>query len=348
MPALLPLLLLAAAATSGGEPAAAPDPALSPALERAFAEPDPSRPIHALAVVVVHRGRLVGERYAAGIGPGTRLPGWSVAKTVTAMLAGILVGEGKLSRRGPLGVPGWEPPDPRAAVTLEHLLQMSSGLAWREDYYNPLLSDVLPMLFGGGRADMARFAADHRLVDPPGTRFEYSSGSTLVVSGAIRRALGGDARHLAFPREALFAPVGAASALLEPDASGTFVGSSYVVATARDYARLGLLLLQDGGWEGRRILPEGWVGFMRTPALAARNAEYGAGVWLNARPTDPRGRQEMPSLPADLFYASGKDGQLVVVVPSREAVIVRLGTTALDGRWHREGFLADVLAALPK
>ncbi len=145
-------------------------------------------------------------------------------------------------------------------------------------------------------------------------------------------------------RESLFAPLGMRTALLETDGAGTPMGASYFFASAEDFARLGLLLLRDGVWEGRRLLPAGWVDFMRTPAPAAERGQYGAGVWLNAPPSDPRRpSREMPSLPEDLFYASGKDGQYLVVIPSRDLVIVRLGTTPMDSRWSLEEFLRDLL-----
>lgn len=325
-------------------PVAAAPPALSRAVGAAFAEPDPERPIRAHAVLVVHRGRVVAEQYGPGIRADTALPGWSVAKTATTLLAGVLVGAGKLDLRGPTRVPGWAAPDPRAAVTLEHLLRMSSGLAWREDYYNPLASEVLTMLFGSGRHDMAAFAEARPLAAPPGSLFAYSCGSTLVVSKEIRRALGDDARYRAFPREALFDRLGMRSAVFEADGAGTFVGSSYLVATARDFARLGLLMLRDGVWEGGRVLPEGWIDFMRTPAPAHRDAHYGAGVWL--RPS-PSAAEPMSELPADAFWASGKDGQFVVVVPSRDLVVVRLGTTPLDGRFDVAHFVGGLAAAAP-
>ncbi len=169
----------------------APEPGWEARLDRAFAEPDPARLRYTHAVLVVRGGVVVAERYRPGVDARMSLPGWSMGKTATAVLAGMLVGQGRLRREAPLGVPGWEAPDPRAAIGLGHLLQMSSGLAWRENYLNPLWSDVLPMMFGAGRHDMAAFAASRPLSDPPGTRWAYSGGSTLVVSGAIVRAAGG-------------------------------------------------------------------------------------------------------------------------------------------------------------
>ncbi|HEY3446068.1 MAG TPA: serine hydrolase [Myxococcales bacterium] len=317
---------------------------LSLTVEQAFADPDPKKPLRTHAVLVVHRGRLVAERYGPAITAGTRLPGWSAAKTVTAILAGILVGQGKLSLDGPTRVPAWAPPDPRSAITLEHLLRMTGGQAWREDYYDPMRSEVLTMLLGDGRHDMAAFAESRPLAATPGSKFVYSCGSTLVVSKELRRALPDDEAYRAFPRQALFDPLGMKSALFETDGAGTIVGSSYFVATARDFARVGLLLLRGGQWDGKRILPEGFVDRMRTPTPASRNGEYGAGVWLRPNPdlVPP-----MTRVPLDTFYASGKDGQYVVVVPSRDLVIVRLGTTPLDGRLNLGQLIGGIVDAVP-
>ncbi|MGC4116534.1 MAG: serine hydrolase [Myxococcales bacterium] len=326
------------------EALAAPDSPVLQAVEQAFAEPDPKKLLRTHAVVVVHRGRIVAERYAPGITAQTRLPGWSVAKTVTATLAGILAGEGRLSLSGPTRVPFWAAPDPRAAITLEHLLRMTSGQAWREDYYDPMRSEVLTMLLGDGRHDMAAYAEGRPLAAPPGLKFVYSCGSTVIVSKELRRALPDDAAYRDFPRKALFEPLGMKSALLESDGAGTFVGSSYFVATARDFARVGLLLLRGGAWDGRPLLTSSFVDVMRTPTPASKNGEYGAGVWLRPNP-DPE--ETMRGVPLDTFYASGKDGQYIVVVPSKDLVIVRLGTTPLDGRFALGKFVASVVAALP-
>jgi CubicO group peptidase (beta-lactamase class C family) len=227
---------------------------------------------------------------------------------------------------------------------------MSSGLAFEERYGAG--AEATEMLFR--TADMAAFAAARPLAHAPGTVWSYSSGTTNILSGLVRRSFGGDDRaYLEFPRRALFEPLGMRSAVLETDASGTFVGSSFLYATARDWARFGLLYLHDGVVQpgsppaspsGTRLLPEGWVDFARRPAPAAPKGQYGAQWWLNpgARPED----RVMPSLPPDLFYAQGFQEQSVVVVPSRGAVIVRLGLTNDESAWNLEAFVAEVLAAL--
>jgi hypothetical protein len=335
-------------------PEGAPDPArvdrarLDAALADAFSEPDPARLRRTRAVVVVHGGRIVAERHAAGFSRGTRLQGWSMTKSIVHALVGLRVRDGRLDVRAPADVPAWRAPgDPRGAITPDVLLRASSGLAWSETYEEgPLRSSVIAMLFRRGHRDMAAFAAEPALAHPVDTQFAYSSGSSLVLSGLVRRTFGGDdAAYHAYPRRELFDPIGMRSALLEADASGTFVGSSYSWATARDWARFGLLYLRDGTWAGRRILPAGWVDYARTPTPTSPRGEYGAHFWLNAGwpgrgvpPPDPRA-------PRDLFYASGHDGQVVAIVPSRDLVIVRLGLTPGDGRYDLDGFVAEVANA---
>jgi CubicO group peptidase (beta-lactamase class C family)/uncharacterized membrane protein YkvA (DUF1232 family) len=318
---------------------AAPDPALEQALDDAFAEADGAAPRRTRAVVIVHRGRIAAERYAPGFGPDVPLPGWSMTKSVANALAGVLVGRGAWRLDAPLPVPEWRAPgDPRGAITLDQTLRMSTGLAFGEVYGDPL-SDVNVMLWANG--DTGAFAAAKALAHPPGTRWHYASGTTNILARAMRDLLGAD--YAAFPRRALFAPLGMASAVLEPDAAGTFVGSSFMYATARDWARLGLLFLGDGVWHGERILPAGWARAAATPALPG--ARFGAHWWLRLK--RPGGAAPLP-LPGDVFHASGHAGQFVTVVPSRALVIVRLGHSFGEGAWDQEAFVTRIIAAVPQ
>lgn len=222
---------------------------------------------HTRAVVVVYRSQIVAERYAPGFSSKMPLPGWSMTKSVTNALVGILVKEGKLSLLDKNLMPQWNNSgDRRSQITLDEMLRMSSGLKFKESEGNPL-SDLIQMLFG--RANAAVYAANQPLAAAPDTKWQYSSGTTNIISGVIRNAIGSDTDYLAFPRRALFARLGMKSAVIEPDASGTLVGSSFMYATARDWARFGLLYLQDGVWEGQRILPEGWVKYSRMPTELA-------------------------------------------------------------------------------
>jgi len=296
---------------------------VSKVVEGAFVEPDPSRLRRTRAVVVVYDGRIIAERYASGITRNTALGGWSMTKSVFNALVGILVDQGKLSVQGPAPVPKWQQPgDSRAAIKLDQLLRMTSGLKFGEDYRR-FSSDVNLMLFVD--PDMAAFAADKPLIACPGTHWEYSSGSANILAGIIRQALGGDqAEYFAFPRRALFNKIGMRSAVLEPDTAGNFVASSFMYATARDWARFGLLYLQNGVWEGQRILPEGWVEYTRSPTPAA--PEYGALFWLNT--DDASGKRVYSDLlPSDLFMARGYEKQVIAIIPSRKLVVVRLGMT---------------------
>jgi hypothetical protein len=320
--------------------------ALGDAVAGAFEEPDPDAPRNTRAVAVAYAGRLVAERYAPGFGPQMRMPGWSMTKAVSAALAGVLVGRGLLDRDASPPVPQWrEPGDPRSAITVDHLLRMTTGLDFSEAYFNPL-SDVVTMLFA--RPGAGAYAASRPLESEPGAQWSYISGATNILQLAMREALvragGGEAAYLALPRVALFEPLGMDGAVMEPDATGVFVGSSYMLATARDWARFGLFLLQDGVWEGQRLLPRGWVEYMRRVTPQSEGM-YGAGVWTNGGEVAPEDRW-LPKLPPDTYSAWGFEGQYVTVVPSAELVVVRLGMGDWPD-WSQEDFVSEILAALP-
>lgn len=314
------------------------------AVDGLFTEPNPAKKLYTRAVVVVHAGRIIAERYGPGIGKDTPLLSWSMAKSFTSALVGILVKQGKISIKAPAPVPEWaEAGDPRQAITLDDLMRMSSGLEWFEDYTEHPVSDVNRMLFL--QPDMGAYAAAKPLAARPGSRWSYSSGSTNIVCRILRETVGGLEAYWAFPRRELFNKIGMRSAVWGVDASGTFIGSSYLYATARDYARFGLLCLNDGVWEGERILPEGWMAYSTTPTPPAPLGQYGAFFWLNrGSPGDPS-KRPYPGLPADLYLALGYQGQAIIVIPSRRVVIVRLGMT-YDDNWGMPGFVETVLASI--
>ncbi|MEI6947575.1 serine hydrolase [Paraflavisolibacter sp. H34] len=321
-----------------GAPPPAENRPLQAALDSFFVEKDPEHPVYTRAVVVIHEGRLVAEKYAPGFTKDSRLPGWSMTKTITGTLAGILVGQKKLAVDDPAPVPEWAAAgDPRHAITLKHLLQQTSGLDFEEEYSRN--SDATRMLFR--RADMGGYTAAHPLKEPPGSRFYYSSGNSNILSRIIRQTVGEQAYH-AFPYEQLFYKLGMYHTVLEPDPSGTYVGSSYGFASARDWARLGLLYLNDGLWNNERILPEGWVQQAVTPAPAAPQGEYGFQLWLNrgGRGTD----RLFPKLPADLYFADGFRGQNVFIFPSQRLIVVRLGL-ARNPDADMERYLSHLLRA---
>jgi len=318
-----------------------PTEQLDAVVARAFEEPDARSPRRTRAVVVMQGGSIIAERYATGIESDTALAGWSMSKSVMNALVGILVQEGRLRIDAPAPIPEWhQPGDPRARITLDQLLRMSSGLRFEENQDSPR-SDVMRMLFGVG--DIAGFVTSRDAAFAPGAHREYSNASSNIIATAIRNVLHDPTTYLTFPRQALFDPLGMSSAVLETDAAGTFIGSSYMYATARDWARFGMLYLQDGVWNGTRILPPGWVDYTCTPAPADEAKRYGAHFWLEI-PLEYSGSN--PRLPVPAFHAAGHEGQFVTIVPSRDLVIVRLGRTRYAHAWDQAAFVRDVLGSV--
>ena len=309
---------------------------LSELIEPLFATPPSATHGETLALLAVHRGRLVLERYADGHGPEDSFRSWSMAKSMVHALVGVLVARGALDLQAPAPVPEWRGAgDPRGAITLEHLLRMLEGLDFFEAYVpGGRRSNVLEMLFQDGKDDVAAYAAALPLAHPPGSVWNYSSGTSNIVASAVGRAVGGGRDGmLAFLRSVLFQPLGMRSAAPRFDAAGTFIGSSYCFATARDFARFGLLYLRDGLWDGSRLLPEGWVNHARTPTPAS-SGWYGAHWWLAL---DDSGR----------FSANGYEGQYIVVDPRRDLVLVRLGVSSIEQRAHVLRRLRDVVETFP-
>ncbi|MCB2148464.1 MAG: beta-lactamase family protein [Deltaproteobacteria bacterium] len=318
---------------------------LEQALDEAFREPGTDTLRQTRAVAVVYEGQLIAERYAPGFGRDMPLLGWSMSKSVTNALVGILVREGRLALRVPAPVPEWRSPDdPRSQITLDQLMRMSSGLSF-EEIYRPL-ADATDMLYGSD--DFAAFAAGKPLAAIPEERWNYSSGTANIIARIVRHeAEKGVVNYYRFIREALFDRIGMTSAIMEPDPSGTFVGSSYTVATVRDWARFGLLYLQDGMWNGERVLPEGWAEYTTTPTPKAPKGEYGALFWLNAGAPGNPGNRLWPHAPTDAYAAQGFQEQKVIVIPSKKLVLVRFGATAPRSAWDTDAFIADVIRALP-
>lgn len=309
---------------------------LTKALDDAFAEQDPAQPKNTRGVVVVYKGRIIAERYADGFNKETAHLSNSVAKSVTATLIGILVGQGKLDLDAPAPIAEWRGPgDPRGAITLDNLMRMSSGLEFEESY-EKIKSDITMQYVGG---DLAGFAAAKPLEAKPGTEWRYSTGTSNILGRIVRETAGpGLPAGFAFPRQALFEPLGMRTAVLEPDGKGNFIGGSSFYASPRDYARLGLLYLNDGVWEGRRILPEGWVDYVRKPTPGSEG-RYGAQFWLSG---------DMGSgLPSDAFNMNGHQGQHVIIIPSRDLVVVRVGLSEFD-TWTSKTLVQDLLTALPE
>jgi len=318
--------------------------ALDRAVSDAFSDETPNRDIDTRAIIVVYDGRIVAERYAPGYNRNTRFLGWSASKSVEATLIGTLVANGKLALDKPAPVPEWKDAnDPRSKITLRQLLNMSSGLEFREPY-DPG-SDSTAMLFQ--RRDMGAYAASKPLAHPPGTFWSYSSGTANILARLVFQAVGGTlASSQAYMRDHLFGPAGMTSPVFEPDETGDFVGSSYLYATARDWARFGLLYLNRGTLNGHRILPENWSSFVSTPAPADLDKGYGAQFWLNG--VSKSGEREFPHLPADFYAAEGHNDEHVAIFPSRNVVIVRLGWTTGEAEFNRDKHFSAILAALPQ
>ncbi len=322
---------------------------LDAAFDEAFAPIGRSGLPDTRALLVVHHGAIVAERYAPGFVPEQRFQSWSMAKSITQALVGILVRQGKLDVAAPAPVPAWQTDgDPRRQVTLDQLLHMTSGIANEDDTNDPASSVVVRMLFGDRSANMTTFAASLPLAYAPGTHWAYSTATSMIVAAIVQHAVGGSKEAMyRFMREALFGPIGMRSAVPEFDAGGTFMGGAFLYATARDYARFGYLYLRDGMWDGARVLPEGWVNYTRTRAAVENNGVYGANFWLNLTPTKDQ-FQFLPGGPESAFAASGNDGQEIVIVPTRDLVVVRLGEMQ-NTTWPAVSrALAEVVAAFPE
>ena len=307
---------------------------LAQQLDLLFSEPSQDRG-RTVGLVVIQRGLLVAERYGVEGGHDTPLCSWSMAKSITHALAGLLVREGRLDVRAPAAVPEWQAEDdPRRAITADQLLRMCDGLEFVEDYVDQGASHVIDMLFQSGKSDVAGYAAARPLAHPPGHHWNYSSGNSNIVSRILGGIVGGgEAGMRAFMTRQLFGRIGMTSADPRFDEAGTFIGSSFVFATARDFARFGLLYLRDGVWEDERVLPPGWVDHGRTLSEPSFD-QYGAHWWLAS---DGSG----------IFHASGYNGQYIVIDPSRDLVLVRLGASSPEQRVHVVHSLAAIVGAFP-
>ncbi len=300
------------------------------------------------ALLVIRNGQVIYERYAGETTAATPHLTWSISKSVMASVLGVAFGEGRFQLDDPVAKfypPMLAHPD----IKLRDLLHWASGLDWQEDYeYAPLNSSVVAMLYTRGRSDMARFAAGHRRGQAPGTSFLYSSGDSNLLSAALKTIVGAQA-YADSPWTALFEPLGILSAVWETDGVGTFVGSSYAYMTARDLARVGLLMQREGRWNDRQLLPEAWVKFVLTP-FAGLNVNPGAEIpggqwWLNRTLEGASG--PWPDAPPDTFAALGHWGQALYVIPSAGLVIVRYADDR-DGSYDHDQLLKLALAAFGK
>ncbi|HMQ46978.1 MAG TPA: serine hydrolase [Saprospiraceae bacterium] len=304
-------------------------PALEKAVARAF---EPISGGGTRAVVILYQGRLLYEAYAPGFDANTPLLGWSMTKSITNALIGLRIKSGHLALDDRELFPEWQQ-DERSDIRLRDLLHMNSGLQWNEAYGST--SDATTMLYL--QADMAAYAKNRPLESTPDTKWVYSSGTSNQLSAIIRNTFPDENSYLSFIRDSLFQALGMHSALIESDQSGKAVGSSYGWATARDWARFGLLYLQDGYWNGEAFLPKGWVSWSQEVANGSEGI-YGAHIWLKTH--------DATNAPDDVFQFRGFQDQRIVMIPSRECVLVRLGMND-DQTFDLNTFIKEVLDALP-
>lgn len=289
------------------------------------------------AILVVKDGRVVAEKYADGFDATKPLIGWSMTKTVNAAIIGRLMLAGRMSFNDKDLLAKWHG-DRRSRIRLRDLLAMESGLVFNEDY--GAVTDVTRMLFLN--PDMVALPQSAAQTQPAGKQFYYSTGTALLLSRIWMNRFADQNAALAYPRDALFSPLGMSSAVLEADEQGTFVGGSYLYATARDWARIGQFLLQDGVWKGQRLLPEGFVGAMRTGTAASDGAYTQVQAWLAV----PGGSSKQFGLPDDTFWMLGHDGQSIAIVPSANLVVVRLGLTPGVLGYRPQILLKEILDAV--
>lgn len=297
------------------------------------------------ALLVIRNGEIVYERYGGVTTADTPHLTWSISKSILASVLGVAFGEGRFRLDDPVAK-FYVPFQAHPAITLKDLLHWASGLDWQEDYeYAPLNSSVVAMLYTRGRTDMAGFTAEHPSFAAPGTTYRYSSGDSNVLAAALKTMVGAQA-YPDYPWTALFEPLGIRSAVWETDGTGTFVGSSYVYMTARDLARVGLLMQRGGRWQARQLLPKAWVEFTLTPFTgqnrpAAR--EVAGGHWWLNRAGDGRAGP-WPDAPPETFAALGHWGQALYILPREDLVIVRYADDR-DGSYDHNQLLKRIRVA---
>lgn len=294
------------------------------------------------ALLIVQNGKIVFEKYNKGFDKESRLISWSMAKSLTAALFGIMVKDGKLSLDTPIADPHWKSTDKRAKITYSQALRMTDGINWREENYSdPINNDAAIMLFGKGREDIVEYVAKRPMKYKAGEVWNYSSGTTNLIAAGISRAIAprtiadpyGKEKMRNFMYERLFRPIGMTETSAEFDANGNFYGSSLIYSTAQDYARFGLLMLRGGKWEDNQIIDQNFVDFMRTPTKAKNADHYGAHFWLS--PENKKGL--LKNGPYDSFEAHGHEGQVIMIIPSKDLVIVRLGMSNAEKSWDAIG-----------
>ena len=284
------------------------------------------------AVVVLYKNKLIAEKYDTGFTKDSRILGWSMTKSITSSAFGVLAKQGKIDIYKPAPVAEWQN-DERKNITINDLLHMNSGLEWEENYNT--ICDATKMLFLA--EDMGKVQLDKPAQFKPNTHWNYSSGTTNLLSLILRRQFKTQQEYLDFWYSAVIDKIGMSSMIVEQDMTGTFVGSSYGWATARDWSKFGLLYLNKGNWNGEQILDESWVKYTATPTNTSEG-KYGAQFWLNAG-------GKFPDAPRDMFYCNGYQGQMVAIIPSKDMVIVRMGLKE-DPAFDFNGFLKGIIGSV--
>ena len=303
---------------------------INKAIAMAFAESETQK---TRTILVLYKGHLIAERYVDGFDQDTPILGWSMTKSVLATCYGILEHQGKLEMDWPAPIPEWKD-DERKNITLNHLLRMQSGLEWEEDYTK--ISDVTKMLFLD--SDMTQQPKKKKAIAKPTEVWNYSSGTTNLLSGILRQQFRTHQEYLDFPYSALIDKIGMYSMVLEADIAGNYVGSSYAWASTRDWARFGQLYLDKGNWNGEQLFGSDWVDYITTPTINS-DGTYGAHFWLNAE-------GKYPDVPTDLFSCNGYEGQYVFMIPSKDLVVVRTGL-AEEPLFDVNGVLSNIVKAVP-
>lgn len=284
------------------------------------------------SVLVIYKDKIIAEKYDTGFNKNSRILGWSMTKSVTSALFGILQKQGKININKPAPIKEWAT-DKRAKITINDLLHMNSGLEWEENY--DAISDVTKMLFF--ETDMTKSQLNKPAAFEPNLHWNYSSGTTNLLSGILRNQFKTHQEYLDFWYSALIDKIGMNSMIIETDMAGNYVGSSYGWATTRDWSKFGLLYLHNGKWNGEQLLDESWIKYTATPTLTS-GGKYGAHFWLNAS-------GKFPDAPRDMYYCSGYQGQMVAIIPSLEMVIVRMGLKE-DPEFDFNGFLREIIGSL--
>lgn len=302
---------------------------LEKAVKKAFSEAEIKK---TRTVLVVYKNEIIAEQYAKGFGPDTPILGWSMTKSILATLYGILEYQGKLNINDQAPISSWKK-DERKHITINHLLRMQSGLEWEEDYTK--ISDVTKMLFM--ESDMTQSQRTKKVIAKPTEIWNYSSGTSNLLSGLLHNYVGDKQAYLDFPYQSFIDKIGMGSMVIETDMSNNFVGSSYAWANTRDWAKFGILYLNKGMWNGQHLFSEKWVKYVTTPTLGS-DGIYGAHFWLNAG-------GKYPDVPRDLYSANGYEGQYVFIIPSKDLVVVRTGL-AEDPDFNVNEFLSEITGAI--